>query len=307
LNSFVRAMPSPATRWRRPFSTRIPSFAERIGFSGRDRILIVNCDDLGCSESTNTAIERSLRQGLASSATLMVPCAWAPVAAKACRDLDIGVHLTLTSEFTAYRWSPLTGAKSLRDKDGYFPRTIEEVWAHADLADVELECRAQIDQALAWGIDVTHIDSHMDTLQLDRHFFDVYMRLAEDYRLPMRLRHSSFEWPFSHMSHATLASREISTTDRFLAPEWGDPGRTMLEACGRKLAAGVTEIALHPADDSEELRAYDTEYADMRIADADCLMDSALRHTLHTAGVKFIGYRPLRDALRNRLRRDETS
>jgi len=275
------------------------NLAARIGFSPVDRVMIINCDDLGSSRSANLAIERALRHGIASSATLMVPCPWAQVAAEACRDLDIGVHLTLTSEYPAYRWPSLTGGRSLHDKDGYLPKTVQEVWAKADLPEIERECRAQIEQAFQWGIDVTHLDCHMDTLQLDRRYFETYVRLATHHRLPLRFRNSAFGLPFSYISRATLARAGIVTTDRFVAPPWGEPGQAILTRFISSPSRGVTEIVLHPSDESEELRAYDTEYADLRVADARCLMDPTLRALIVSKDIKLISYLPLREVMRS--------
>ncbi|HVV66183.1 MAG TPA: ChbG/HpnK family deacetylase, partial [Rhizomicrobium sp.] len=195
--------------------------AREMGYDPDARLLIVNCDDLGSSRSANIAIERALRRGIAGSASLMTPCPWARPAAEACAGLDVGVHLTLTSEYPAYRWRSLTGGKSLRDKDGYLPRTVHEVWASADPDEIEEECAAQINLALAWGIDVSHLNSHMDVLQLDRRHFDMLMRLGARYRLPIRLCRGSFEWPFARISRALVARAGLVTADTFMTPPWG--------------------------------------------------------------------------------------
>lgn len=279
---------------------RSRSLAEQIGYSAHDRLLIIKCDDLGSSRSANSAIERALGEGLASSTTIMVPAPSARAAADACREFDIGVHLTLTSEFATYRWRSLTGAASLTDRDGYLPRTTQEVWARAELDDIERECRAQIDRALEWGLDVTHLDSHMDILQLDRHYFGIYMRLAKDYRLPVRLRRSHFESPFSHFSRATLAKYGILTTDHFISAPWGEPTRPTLTRFVKSGRCGVTEIMLHPVDTGEELFGYDPENGDIRAADAECLMDPALQSVVRS-NTKLIGYKPLREAMRRGL------
>src|ERR1700743_2449655 len=132
------------------------TLAERLGRAADARLLIVNCDDIGSSHAANVASEAVMRDGLATSATLMVPCPWAREAVERFHDLDVGIHLTLTSEYPTYRWRALTGAPSLRDAQGFLPRSAAELWAQADATEVEAECRAQIDQALAWGVDVTH-------------------------------------------------------------------------------------------------------------------------------------------------------
>mgnify|MGYP001554049248 FL=1 len=280
---------------------RSRSLAEQMGYSAHERLLIIKCDDLGSSRSANSAIERALREGLASSTTLMIPAPFAREGADACRDFDVGVHLTLTSEFPTYRWGSLTGAASLHDRDGYLPRTTQEVWARAELDDIERECRAQIERAFDWGLDVTHLDSHMDILQLDRHYFAVYMRLAKDYRLPVRLRRSHFESPFSSMSRVMLEKHGILTTDHFVSSPWGEPARPVLMRFVKSGGRGVSEIVLHPVDTGEELFGYDSENADIRAADAECLMDQALQNLVRSNDVRLIGYKPLREAMRRGL------
>lgn len=280
---------------------RSRSLAEQIGYSAHDRLLIIKCDDLGSSRSANSAIERALKDGLASSTTIMIPAPFARAAAAACRAFDIGVHLTLTSEFPTHRWRSLTGAASLTDRDGYLPRTTQEVWARAELDDIERECRAQIERALEWGLDVTHLDSHMDILQLDRHYFAVYMRLAKDYRLPVRLRRSHFGSPFSPISRVALQKNGILTTDHFISAPWGEPARPPLTRFVKSGGRGVTEVVLHPVDTGEELFGYDSENAEIRVADAECLMDPAVRSLIQASDVRLIGYKPLREAMRRGL------
>ncbi len=102
----------------------LSTLAARLGHSANSRLLIVNCDDLGSSHSANVATFRSIIYGVATSATIMVPCPWAREAAYMLKDFSVGVHLTLTSEYRGYRWRGLTNGASLRDKDGFFPRRL---------------------------------------------------------------------------------------------------------------------------------------------------------------------------------------
>src|ERR1700693_3832878 len=98
---------------------RQSSLAERLGWGPEDRLLIVNCYDLGPSHSANVATFRSVIYGVATSATLMVPCPWAREAARMFKGLAVGVHLTLTSEYSGFRWRSLTNGTSLHDADGF--------------------------------------------------------------------------------------------------------------------------------------------------------------------------------------------
>ena len=163
------------------------TLAERLGYPADAKLLIVTSDDLGLTHASNVATYDALRNGLASSASLMVPCPWARDAAAGYRGEDIGVNLTLNAELDTYRWGPLTHAPSLLDGDGGFPRTVEDAWEHADLEEVRRECRAQVERAIVWGFDVSHLASHLGAMQLRPEFFDVYLELAVDFGLPLRL------------------------------------------------------------------------------------------------------------------------
>src|SRR5437764_12411009 len=132
--------------------------AERLGYAPDAKLLIVNGDDLGSSYAANVGVYEALREGLATSASLMVPGPWAREAAARYRGEDVGVHLTLNAEHDLYRWGPITHAPSLLDGDGGFPRTVEDVWDHADLDEVRRELRAQVERAIYRGFDVSHPD-----------------------------------------------------------------------------------------------------------------------------------------------------
>jgi predicted glycoside hydrolase/deacetylase ChbG (UPF0249 family) len=269
------------------------TLAERLGYGPDDRLLIVNCDDLGSSHAANVGVYEALREGTATSATLMVPCPWAREAAARHRGEDVGVHLTLNAEWDRYRWGPITYAPSLVDGDGGFPRTVEEVWEHADLDEVRRELRTQVERAILWGFDVTHLDSHMGTLQLRPEFFDVYLELAVEVELPLRLAGASAErvagFPFRR-----LAEEEgVVFPDHFLHVA-GRGTRRVLERALADLRPGVTEVYAHPAIDTPELRALAPDWA-ARVDDHDLLArDHDLPAMAERLGVTFIGWRALR-------------
>ncbi|MGH9150361.1 MAG: ChbG/HpnK family deacetylase, partial [Acidimicrobiales bacterium] len=180
------------------------ALAERLGYPPGAKLLIVNCDELGASHSANVGVYEALRSGFATSASLMVPCPWAREAAARYRGEDVGVHLTLNAEFELYRWGPITHAPSLLDGDGGFPRTVEDLWDHADVDEVRRELRAQLERAIYWGFDVSHLDSHLGVLQLRPELFDVYLELAVEFRLPVRLGDAGLEarvgFPFRRLA-----------------------------------------------------------------------------------------------------------
>lgn len=273
------------------------SLAQRLGRDPDARLLIVNCDDLGMCHSANEGVYDALRRGAATSATLMVPCPWAREAAAQYRGEDVGVHLTLTAEWELYRWGPVTQAPSLLGGEGGFPRTVEDVWDHADLDEVRRELRAQVERAILWGFDVTHLDSHMGTLQLRPEFFDVYLDLAVDFGLPLRLSgastHQLVGFPF----------RDLAAEEGVVAPDHllyysGVGAREAITAALEDLAPGVTEVFLHPAIGHSELRALAPDW-ERRVDDHEFLTDpGGLRRLVEGAGVELLDWRSLRDLQR---------
>jgi predicted glycoside hydrolase/deacetylase ChbG (UPF0249 family) len=120
---------------------------------------------------------------------------------------DIGVHLTLNAEHPSYRWGPLTHAPSLLSGEGGFPRSIDDLWEHADPSEVLRECRAQIERAIAWGIDVTHLAPHLSAITLRPEFFDIYLELAVEFRLVHSLQMKAWSSPTtSTMTGAQVAA-----------------------------------------------------------------------------------------------------
>lgn len=276
-----------------------PTLAERLGYGPDAKLLILNCDDLGSSAAANAAIADALSAGTASSSTLMVPCPWALDGAAGGAAGGVGVHLTLTCEYPAYRWRALTGAASLHDGQGYMPATTAEVWDRARLEDVRAECEAQIAQAYAWGVDVTHLDAHMGTMQLRPEYLDLYIELAAAHRLPLRMAGARAEERLGLTGRAQATARGVVFPDHLtsVSLENAASGRTFDDLL-RGLKPGVTEIYVHPAHDGPELRAYDPHLADGRAADHALMTDPALPARLADAGATLISFAPLRDLQR---------
>ena len=276
----------------------MPSLAEELGHPTDARLLIINCDDLGSTRSANVAVYEALRHGLATSATLMVPCPWARDAAAQYRGEDIGVHLTLNSEWETYRWGPITHAPSLLDGDGGFPRTIQDTWDHADIDEVRRECRAQIERAILWGFDVTHLDSHMGTLQLRPEFFDVYLEMAVEFRLPLRMAPASAESLVGFPYRRLAAEAGVVFTDHFVLCPMG--AKRTVEKVLFDLQPGVTEVFFHPALDTDELRSSHPDWA-VRVEDHQALChDPAFADLVERSGARLISFRPLRELQRSR-------
>jgi predicted glycoside hydrolase/deacetylase ChbG (UPF0249 family) len=276
----------------------VPSLAERLGYPNDARLLILNCDDLGFCHSANEGVYESLRSGLATSASLMVPCPWARGAAASYRGEDVGVHLTVNAEHDLYRWGPITHAPSLLDGDGGFPRTITDVWDHADLDEVRRECRAQVERAILWGFDISHLDAHMGTVQIKSEFFDVYLELASEFRLPLRLSGPATESQIGFPFRSLAEEEGVLYPDDFIFVPGVGSRKTLLDAIAG-LKPGVTEAYLHPAVDSPELRAMATDWKGRVDDHALLVRDPDLAGAIDESGITLIGYRPIRDLMRS--------
>ncbi|HTX63065.1 MAG TPA: polysaccharide deacetylase family protein [Acidimicrobiales bacterium] len=273
------------------------SLLEQLGYRTDARLVIVNADDLGLCHAANVGVYDCLRTGTVTSATLMVPCPWSRDAAARYRGEDVGVHLTVNAEWERYRWGPITHAPSLLDGDGGFPRTIEDFWDHADVDEVRRECRAQIERAILWGFDVSHLDAHMDTLLLRPEFYDVYLELAVDFGLPVRIAGGGNPTRPGFPARDVAEDAGVVFVDRVLSAR--RLGAT--ESVASRLASlepGVTELRLHPAVDTPELRTLAGDW-EARVDDHRLVCgDGGLAKALDAAGVVLVGYRALRDLVR---------
>ena len=274
------------------------TLAERLGHAPDTRLVIISCDDLGSCHAANEGVYRALRTGVATCASLMVPAPWARAAALAATPADdLGVHLTLNCEHEAYRFGPITHSPSLLSGEGGFPRDVDDLWQHADPAEVLRECRAQIERALAWGIDVTHLAPHLSVITLRPEFFDVYLELAVEFGLPIRLP-STISAERAGFPFRRLAEEEGVVFPDHFDHDWRAGSRERVYDAVRSLQPGVTEIHVQPVIDTPEVRAL-TPSAPLWIDDLELVtLDPTLPALLAEAGAVRIGYRALRDAMR---------
>ncbi len=275
----------------------MPTVAERLDHPAEARLLLLNCAELGFCHASNVGVLDALDRGIGTSASLMVPAPWAREAASSYRGEDVGVRLTLNAEHDLFRWGPITQAPSLLDGDGGFPRTITDMWDHADLDEVRRECRAQVERAVLWGFDVSHLDTHLDALILRPEFFDVYLEMAIDFALPLRLLGADTEPNIGFPFRQLAADEGVLFADRCASLSVLHPRQALIDLLP-DLEPGVTEVTLRPAIDTSELRAVTTDWED-RVSDHILLVDDGgMAEIIAQSGVTLIGFRPLRDAMR---------
>jgi len=284
------------------------STAERLGYAADARVLILNADDFGMCHDQNEGVIRGLKEGLFTSSTILVTCPWFEEAAEFARNnpnADLGVHLTLTAEWDRYKWGPVLGPRavpSLVDERGYLWQTVAQVYEHARLDQAEAELREQIEKAFAAGIDATHLDSHMGTLQLRADYHEIYARLATEYRLPIRLasrRRLGREGMGAILDQLDAAG--VVTPDHlvFYGPPSVAETETYWTNLLRTLKPGVTEILCHPAIARDELRTCARD-AMQREADFRYFTSDQTRQLIKDEGVEMVGFRELRDLMRGK-------
>lgn len=281
------------------------------------RILIPHLDDVGMCHGANRAMLELAGKGVLTCGSVMVPCPWFPEIAHAYRgrrELDLGVHLTLTSEWQGYRWRPLSGSSrkgGLVDDDGYFWRNCVLLRRHVDPKAAEDEMRAQIEAALSAGIDVTHLDTHMGAAAVPE-LVEIYLALGRGYRLPVLLPRAIASYldvlklgavrPEDYRAALdALESEGAQFVDRFRMT----PGVPSAEADATyrrlvaELPAGVTFLSLH-ANAPGDIETIVPDRAHWRTDEYRILGDPDFAAFVRAQGVELSGMRALRTRLRAR-------
>ena len=291
---------------------------KKLGYSETDRLVIIHTDDIGMCHASVQAFQELWAFGTITSGATMVPCPWFPAVAQLCREnpaIDMGVHATLNAEWESYRWGPVStreAGSGLMDESGYFHQWHQAVYDHAKPEEVEKEVNAQIERALAAGIDVTHVDSHMGTI-MSPLFIQSYIQAASSRLLPSmlpRLNAKGIEMmgvgeqerimymPIMQM----LESMGLPMVDGLLSMPLNEPEESRQMEIAKELLGdlpeGITHFVLHPSVDTPELRAIAPDW-ESRVANYNVFRSEELKTFLEREDFKLIGYRAIREALRN--------
>ena len=290
-------------------SAQTKSTAERLGYPAGSKLLILHADDLAVAHSVDAASFDALNSGAVSSASIMVPCPWLTEVAEYAKthpDADLGLHLTLTSEWKTYRWGSVDSSDkvpSLLRPDGTFWVDTPEVAAKAKPSEAEREIRAQVERALALGMHPTHLDSHMGSLYSTPELLAVYIRVAHEYHLPF-LALKLTDARASAM--ALLVPNDFVLDNVVIANEGLKPDQTQdfyLNAI-RNLQPGLTEMIVHLGHDDSELQAVMVDHADFGAAwrqrDFDIVNSAEFKQTLRDNHVILVHWRELQKALNQR-------
>lgn len=301
------------------------TYADRLGYPKGARVLILHVDDAGMSLESNEGAIAAMTKGAATSVSVMMPCPWVPGFVKWLHEhptTDAGLHLTLTSEWDAYRWTPLAGRNTvpgLVDSTGCLWAGAAQTAAHASPDEIELEITAQLDRARAMGFEPTHLDTHMGTVFARPDFLIRYMRLGIKNHIPVMLPGG----------HDKLIQKQTGLPDQQLA-NFRTLGKTLWDAGlpvlddlhnfsygwkipdsvandDKKLARyrtakyvdalnilqpGVTMMIMHCTDASEHF-THISDSGPLRRGDMLAMMDPAFKKALKDQGIILTTWREL--------------
>jgi hypothetical protein len=266
--------------------------SEFLGYPPDARLLILNIDDFGFCFTANTCAIHTLEHGVASSTTVMMPPPWSKHACQLLRErpnISHGIHLTTISEHVIYRWRPLTSPEkipTLVDREGFFPLETEKpaLLARANVKELEIEWRAQIESGIAQGLHPVQLDSHCNIHDARADIFELTVRLAREYGLALRVHQREF---IPSLKRQNLPVIDHTDLDSFDLPTAGKSARYLRML--HELPAGVSEWAIHCARGTAELRTINPRWR-VRAADYRFFNSIECRETIRKEGIEVISY-----------------
>jgi predicted glycoside hydrolase/deacetylase ChbG (UPF0249 family) len=291
----------------RSLQAQTKTVAERLGYCADTKLLIVHADDLAVAHSVNAASLDALDKGSVTSASIMVPCPWLTEVAAYARnhpDADLGLHLTLTSEWKTYRWGPVESkdkVSSLVDPSGYLWSEVAPAARNIRPEEAEREIRAQVEHAVAVGIRPTHLDTHMGTLIATPELFAVFVKIAHGYNLPFLVpRQLTKQGPL----HSALSEKDILLDSVVMANPsvHADAWKDFYTEAIKNLKPGLTEMIVHLGHDDAELQAVMVDHPDYgsawRQRDYDFVTSAEFRNVLRENSVILVKWKDLQRLLK---------
>ena len=278
---------------------------ERLGYSKDNKLLIIHADDLGLSHSENEASIYAMEKGSVSSASIMVPCPWFPEIAAYARahpKADLGLHLTLTSEWKYFKWGPVAAKEkvpAIVNKNGFLFESADSVQSSGNPAEVEKELRAQIERANQFGIDITHLDSHMGTLFGNAEYLKTLIKLGREYKVPVLLSKQVLRFnPDSFINAQDVVLDMIYTA---MPQDYKNGMENYYTGVFKSLQPGVSIILLHAAYDDREMQGIAVDHPDWgaawRQADFNFFTSENCKKLLQENNIRVITWREIRDKL----------
>jgi predicted glycoside hydrolase/deacetylase ChbG (UPF0249 family) len=288
-----------------------PTYAERLGWPAGSRVVMFHVDDAGMSHDSNMGARKAIEDGVATSLSIMMPCPWVPQCAAWLKEnphVDAGIHLTLTAEWKNYRWGPVAGKPAvpgLVDEQGCLWHGVPDVVGHATPDEVQTEMRAQVDKALAMGIEPTHLDSHMGTcFQLP--YVDRYVKLGIEKNIPVlmfggHMQHIGAEAAAFKPLICALAQRvwdanlpviDDLVTQPTRAKDYGERKKELVTLL-REMQPGITEIIVHCTEPTEVF-SHISGSGPTRKAELRLMTDPDVRSFIESEGIFLTTWRELK-------------
>lgn len=283
------------------------TIAERLGYPADAKLLIVHADDLAVTHSVDAASFNALDKGAITSASIMVPCPWLNEVAAYAKDhpnADLGLHLTLTSEWKIYRWGPVEAKNrvaSLLDPSGYLWPETGPAAQNIKAEEAEREIRAQIERAIVAGIHPTHLDSHMGVLFSRPDLFATYVKVAHDNHLPFLAVKVADE---RAKLLSLLSERDVVLDSIIMANPTVHAGqwKEFYENTIKNLKPGLSEMIIHLGHDDSELQAVTLDHPDFgsawRQRDYDFVTSPEFKKMLAENHIVLIQWRDLQKLLK---------
>jgi predicted glycoside hydrolase/deacetylase ChbG (UPF0249 family) len=284
------------------------NLAEMLGYPRDSKLLIIHADDMGLAHSVNTACIKAFENLGITSGSIMVPCQWAPEIMAYAKDhpgLDVGIHLTMTAEWDLYKWGGISSSDqipSLLDKNNYFYPSVEELGKAAKGPDAEKELKAQIDRAIASGVQPTHLDTHMGSVMANPELIKIYLDLSDIYHLPILFPRAYLgmfppDLAKSMDSKIFLLDNLFMLDANMITGKWIDAYKKGIEA----MKPGLNEMIVHLAIDNDEMQAISKGHKDYGSAwrqhDLDLVSGPEFKELLKTNHIILIGWRQIRDLM----------
>jgi predicted glycoside hydrolase/deacetylase ChbG (UPF0249 family) len=290
-------------------SAQQKTIQEQLGYPKDTKLLIIHADDIGVSQSENAASIYAMEKGSVSSGSIMVPCPWmGDIAAYARKSpaADLGLHLTLTSEWKYYKWGTVstgTQPSSLVNSQGFLYSSTDSLYKYAKTADIEKEIRAQVERARQFGIDPTHFDAHMGCLFGKPEYLSILIKMGREYKVPVLLHRQAFKMLYNIDIDKFISDKEVLVDQIFMAGPDNFRNGMVAYYTGvlKSLQPGLNCILLHAAYNNQEMQSVTIDHPDYgaawRQADLDFFSSAACKELLEQQKIKVIGWKEIRDKI----------
>lgn len=284
------------------------TIAERLGYPKNTKLLILHADDVGLSHSENEATINILEKGCVNSASIMVPCPWFTEIAAYVREhagKDFGLHITLTSEWSNYKWAPVTSPQlvpTLINKQGFLYSNVDSVVRFANAAQVEEEIRNQVKRAIQFGIDPTHLDTHMGTVAGRLDFLKAYLKVGREFKIPVFIPRL-IERNLNIRLDTVLSKGEVvfESLVTIMPQQMQANAVEFYTKALSNLPTGLTYFIIHTAYDTEEMKAVTKGFVDWgsawRQTDYNFFSSPECVRLLKENNIQLVTWREIRDKL----------